>query len=144
MRNFRRLSPHLRVVGAVGVALAIGAIVLFMVALAMMRASLFSTPVYASRLQLIALDLGLVAGVCAFAVKGSLYFRQPDRRSFPLDSWRRQMRALALLEVLPFAALTLAFFIPPTLAIYGPVFGLSIVALGSVPTAYFWLGPRIG
>lgn len=78
MRNSSRLPTFVRVVDVVGIALAAAATVLFIVALAMMRQLYPSTPADASRLQLIALDLGMLAGACVVVVRGYMRrFRQP-------------------------------------------------------------------
>ncbi|HET8909670.1 MAG TPA: hypothetical protein VFN11_22165 [Ktedonobacterales bacterium] len=145
MRNFRRLPTFVRVVDVVGIALAAAATVLFIVAFAMQRELYPSTLADASRLQLIALDLGMLAGACVVVVRGyTRRFRQPGNEPLPLDSWQSHVRAVALPGALPLSALTLAIFIPPTLGIYGLAFGISIIAAWALGASLITQGQPIG
>lgn len=118
MLNFRRLPLFLRVVGILGLLLPLASLVMFSALLvsfitvgAVSRQGLANDP----RLLIIALNLGMLGLACTFAVNGyRTRFRQPNRRTFPLDSWQRQARAIALLAALPFCAIALAAVISPT------------------------------
>jgi hypothetical protein len=118
MLNLRRLPLFLRVVGILGLLLALAALVMFLALLVsfiaggdVSRQGLGNDP----RLLVTALNLCMLSLACSFAVNGyRTSFRQPNRRPFPLDSWQSQARAIALLAALPFCAIALAAVISPT------------------------------
>jgi hypothetical protein len=119
MRYFRRMPPLLRVVSILAVLfpLASGGL---LVALLMRSLPTFpQLPVDFSRVTIIAMNLGMLGGACTFALSAySTRLRWPDWRPFLLDSWQRQVRAIAMLAALPLVAITLALVtlvIPTTL-----------------------------
>lgn len=118
MLNFRRLPRFLHVVSTLGLLLDLASLVMFSALLVsfitggvVSRQGLANDP----RLLVIALNLGMLGLACTFAVNGyRTRFRQPNRGPFPLDSWQRQTRAIALLAALPLCAIALAAVISPT------------------------------
>jgi len=149
MLNFRRLPLFLRVVGILGLLLALASLVMFsalvvsfITAGEVSRQRLANDP----RLLVSALNLSMLSLACSFAVSGyRTRFRQPNRRPFPLDSWQSQARAIALLAALPLCAIALAAVIAPTQdAAVQMLFAISALGACALVLAYgrWLLTPR--
>lgn len=141
MLNFRRLPLFLRVVGILGLLLALASLVMFSALLvSFITGGVVSRQVLANdpRLLVSALNLGMLGLACSFAVNGyRTRFRQPNRRPFPLDSWQSQARALAFLAALPLCAIALAAVIVPTQdAAVLMLFALSALGVFALLLAY--------
>lgn len=140
MRYFRRLPLLLRVASILGLLFSLVPIVVFIEVLIAGRLSVPQWGEDTSRVEIIAWNLGLLGCACTLSVDiYSTRFRRPDRRPFPLDSWRSQARAISLLAALPIGALVLAVIIPTSLALQ-VIFPVSII--GSVVlliATSFWM-----
>jgi hypothetical protein len=145
MLNFRRLPLFLRVVGILGLLLALASLVMFSALVVsfitgggVSRQGLANDP----RLFVIPLNLSMLGLACSFAVNGYRpRFRQPNQRPFPLDSWQSQARAIALLAALPLCAIALAATIAPTQDAAVPMlFAISALGAFALLLAYVrWL-----
>ncbi len=137
MRDFRRLPPHLR--GADGIErvfLAAGS-VLTTLSAAVIQLSSRHSSVDLSPVGIIAVNLGLLCLVCAFAVR--LYitlFRQPDRRPLTLNSLQSLIGVIALATALPICAIVLALIISPASDAFQIVFPISIMGAVVLLVAY--------
>jgi peptidoglycan/LPS O-acetylase OafA/YrhL len=145
--NLRHLPLFLRVVRIVGLLLALASlamlsamVVSFITGGDVSRQRLANDP----RLLVSALNLNMLSLACNFAVNGyRTRFRQPNRRPFPLDSWQRQARAIAVLAALPLCAIALAAVMSPTTQDAAVLMLYAISALGvfALVLAYGrWLG----
>jgi hypothetical protein len=131
MRNFRRLPPVLRVASLLGLLFPLGMMVAFTMALVTTRSSSPQAGVYASRVAVIAANLGAVGMASAFVVNTyCLRFRPLSRQPFPLESWKSQVRAILMPAVAPIGAMVLATVIPPTSSAFQIVFPISIIGVG--------------
>jgi amino acid transporter len=84
--------------------------------------------------MLIALNLGVLAGACTFAI--NIYmarFWWPEEEPVPLSSWQSQVPAIVLVATLPSAALVLALVAPliplPQTSMFVILVPLSVLAL---------------
>jgi hypothetical protein len=135
MRNFRRLPPVLRVASLLGLQFPLP---LFTLLLISNRWFFPQSGVYASRVAVIALNLGLVGMTCAHVVQTySARFRQPGSGPFPLEAWQSQVRAIVLPTALTICAIILAVIISPTSSAFEIVFPTSIA--GAVVAFVFLL-----
>src|SRR5258706_3430878 len=133
VRYFRRLPPLLRVASLLGLLFPLASLALLV---PLLVTSLPSFPQSFSQVPsdfdhrgIIGLNLGLLGGACSVAVNAySTRFRRPDRGPFLLSSWQSQMRAVALLSVLPLCGIALALVIPPTSLAFVVVFPISLLA----------------
>lgn len=128
MRAIRRLPPLLRAVYGWGflyilVSLALSTVLLFHI-------QPFSTLSEADtrRIQLISMGMGVLGLIDIIVVMTyNTRFHQPNRRSFPFDSWQRQALAIVLTSALPLCGLALAIVISPATKAYNFAFGISIL-----------------
>ncbi|MGZ3668052.1 MAG: hypothetical protein ACXVDA_26615, partial [Ktedonobacterales bacterium] len=94
-------------------------------------------PQDASRLEVIAVNLGSLCLVCAFAARFySTRILQPDGRPLPLKSWQSLMWAIAPVAALPICAIVLAVVIPPASDAFEIVFPISIIGAVVLLVAY--------
>lgn len=143
MRYFRRLPPVLRVASLLGLLFPLALIVAFMTLLITSLSSSHQSGVYASRVAVIALNLGVLGVACTSAVYTySRRFREPDKRPYPLDSWQSQVRAILLAAALPICAIALAIIIPPTSLAFEIVFPVSIIGAGVSLAVYLLVNRR--
>ncbi len=133
MRYYRRMPPLLRVAGFLGVALPLAAFVLLMASLTLGQGTHFLSSADVHRLEVIALNLGLLGAACLV-----ILFRRPDNGALLLDTWQRQIRAIGTLSALPLFAIFLAITIPPTKSSFGIVFAAS--AFAALAEAALYLG----
>lgn len=130
MSGFRRLPLVLRVASLLRPLFPVG---LFATIAFLITAGLWSSAQWgidASRVAIIAVNLGLVGLASDVVVRAyNARFRRPDRRPFPLDSWQSQARAILALAALPICALVLASVIPPTARIFQIVFPVSLIGV---------------
>jgi ABC-type glucose/galactose transport system permease subunit len=141
MRYFRRLPPLLRVASLLGLVSAVASLVVLVEALI---TSLASVPPHwsanATRMLFIGLNLGMFGGACSFAVNTySLRFRRSDGGPFPLESWRSQFQAIAVLAALPLSALAVALVPPLDFPADVLAIGFTFVAAVGLLAAYVWL-----
>lgn len=148
MRDFRRLPSLLRVASILGLLLSLASLVLFVamfVVFITSRQSSLQPPADPMRTDVIALNLGMLAGACIFAVNAyRTRFRQTDRRSFRLDSWQSQLRAIGALATLPLCALTLAVVIPQGDVAFLLTSAVSMLAALVLLGAYLWMSAWTG
>lgn len=145
MRYFRQLPLFLRVMSVLGLVFGLASVLMI---LAMIVLFITGGDVFRQELSndhrafTIALNLSMVGQACAIAVhRYTTRFRQPYLERFPLDSWQRQARAIALLAALPLCAIILAAVIPLTQdAAYLAVSLISIIAAVMLVRAYVRLG----
>ena len=130
MGYFRHLTPLLRVASVLGLLFSC----VSLAALVACMGGFFTSQsfpqwtVKASRVVVIAGNLGMVGGACSFAVYSyTTRFRELDGGPFPLDSWQSQARAIGVMAALPICALVLAVAIPPTALAFEVVFPISIL-----------------
>jgi L-asparagine transporter-like permease len=80
---------------------------------------------------IIMLNLGIIGVSCTASVYAyNARFRQPDRRPFPLDSRKSQVRAILLPAAVSICAVVLAVVIPPTTDAFQIVFPVSLIETG--------------
>jgi hypothetical protein len=148
MRDFRRLPSLLRVASILGLLFSIASLVLFVAMIVVFitsRRSSLQPPADSSRMDDIALNLGMLGGACVFAVNAyRTRFRQMDRRSYRLNSWQSQVRAIGALAMLPLCAIILAVVIPQDSLAYLLVFGVSMLAALALLGAYLWMSTWTG
>lgn len=128
MTSFRRLPPVLRAVSLLRPLCPLGLFVAFAYTASVGTWSSAHEGLSASRVAVIAINLGVVGLGCSAVVY--IYnsrFRQPDRATFPLASWQSQVRTMLALTIIPVAALVLAVAIPPTARAFELVFPASII-----------------
>lgn len=126
MRFIRHLPPPLRVVGILGFLCILASLVLSTAQVFHLHPFSLPTGVYSSRIQLVAMNLGLL-GLAVIFTLNAYRMRHVNMR-LPLATWQRQARTILFVAILPLVALTLALVIPPTLSIYGIAFGISVLA----------------
>jgi hypothetical protein len=148
MRDFRRLPSLLRVASILGLLFSIASLVLFVAMIVVFitsRRSSLQPPADSSRMDDIALNLGMLGGACVFAVNAyRTRFRQMDRWSYRLNSWQSQVRAIGALAMLPLCAIILAVVIPQDSLAYLLVFGVSMLAALALLGAYLWMSTWTG
>lgn len=156
MRYFRRMSPLLRVVSILGVLFPLASMIL-LVPLVIQGLSTISQLMDPStsthvpqlsvnffRMLVIGMNLGILSGACTFVISAySTRFRRPDGGPFLLDSWRSQVRVIALLAALPLCAIILALVTPQTLplafVLIFPACAISVFAVLVILVAHFWV-----
>src|SRR5258707_11254311 len=131
MRDFRSLPFHLRVVSLLGL--------LCLLAFSLLFSNLLFVTILSSlspdswRILLMAVNLLILGWTCLTVVR--IYrarMAQSDGGPFPVSSWQRQVRAIALWTGLLLCALALAVFIPPAPAAFRLLFPVSMAADGAV------------
>jgi hypothetical protein len=131
MRYFRHLPPLLRVMSLVGLLLPLTSIVVLLGLLNTLLPSFPQWPVAADPVLGIALNLGLLGGVCSYVVGAyTLRFRRPGSGSYPLALWQSQVRWWCALAALPLCGLAVAVFLPPTPLVGFVLPVLYLLALG--------------
>ncbi len=130
MSSFRRLPPVMRMASLLRPLFPLG---LFAASAFLVTAGQWSSSrmgVYAVLVAVIAANLSLLGLACSLVVGAyNVRFRQPDRKTFPLDSWQSQVRAILAMAALPCCALVLAVVIPPTARAFEIVFPASIIGV---------------
>lgn len=134
MSSFRRLPPVLRVASLLRLLFPLGLLAACVTGLTMSLSSSPPSGAYASRVIIIAANLGVVGLSCTLVVHAYnarfARFRQPGRGLFPLDTRQSQVRAIVLPAALSICALVLAVVIPPTAGAFEIVFPASILGAG--------------
>lgn len=132
MRFFRGLPPFLRVVWVLGLLFPLTALAVLVVGFITYWSSipLLTLTMNDSRVTPIGLNLTMLGLACSAVINTYIKrSRQPDREAFPLDSWQRQARAIALLAALPLCGLTLAAVIPPNQAAFVVVYPITVIGI---------------
>jgi hypothetical protein len=143
MRYFRRLPPLLRVMGIGGLLLPLASIAVLLGLLTTLLPSFPQWPVEADPVLGIALNLGLLGGVCSYVVDGyTLRFRRPDSRPYPLASWQSQVGWWGALAGLPLGGLAVALFLPPTPLVGFVLPVLYLLALGVYVAAVIYAADK--
>jgi hypothetical protein len=146
MRYFRSLPPLLRVASLLGLPFPLAFLLpLLSFFLYNVMRSPPAAEVYADRLLIIGLNLGMVSMACSLVVRSyTERFRNPGTPGlFPLDSWQSQVGAFVLPAALPIGALVLAVIIPPTSRDFQIVFPVSIlgaIVLGAAGAVILQIG----
>lgn len=142
MRYFRRLLPLLRTAdGFERVSIFAGVVLVEIPFVLILWPSLlwFSShpSLDASRVEVVAANLGLLCLVAAFVVRlYSTRILQLDGRPFALRSWQRLIGATVLVTLLPICAIVLALAIPPTSDAFQFVFPISLIGAVVLLVAY--------
>ena len=141
MVGFLRLPPVLRVASLLRPLLPLG---LFATFAPMVTEAAWwpgSEVAHAIRLEVIALNLGVLGLGCVGIVHVyNSRFRQPDRERFPLESWQSQVRTMLALAAIPVCALVLALAIPPTASAFQFVFPVSLIGIFVCATVTLTMG----
>jgi len=145
MNSFRQLPPVLHVASLLRVLFPLGLVATFAYSV---TAGLWSSPqveVYASRLAIIGINLGLLGLGCTLVVRTyRARVRQHGREPIPLESWQSQVRTILALTAVPVCALVLAVIISPTVGAFQIVFPVSIIGAIILPVVAFSIGMGIG
>ncbi len=134
MQESRDLPPPLRVVGILGLLFPLAGLAVWGFAFvarwfSFPRSSLDSMRVDVIVVNLTALGLACVSAVGTYHAR----FRQSRRGPFPLNSWQRRLRVIALVAVLSTCTLVLAVVLPPTAVAFVVVLPIcNLVALGVI------------
>ncbi len=128
MSSFRSLPPVLRMASLLRLLFPLGLVATFAY---LVTAGVWSSAhlgIYASRVEVIAVNLSLVGLGSSLVVRTyRARVRQPGRGPFPLESWQSQVRTILALIAVPVCALVLAVVISPTTGAFQLVFPVSII-----------------
>lgn len=128
MTSLRHLPPVLRVASLLRPLFPLGLFVTFAYLISAGAWTSAHDGLYAARVGVIAINLGVVGlGCSAVVYVYNARFRQPDRTTFPLTSWQSQVRTMLALTIMPVVALVMAMVIPPTASAFQLVFPASII-----------------